>query len=320
MGKKKSVLFIRWIALVIVVLCLIIAFPACKKSDSKSNLDTKFDHGYCAYYYPNGVITEADYEEGLLVESIDWGEYIRYGHFYLSTDEDVGIFSKETKENGAIEYVLNEDFQVAFNEAVKQIKSRLEECDFIKHRVSILDGIVLRVEIFDFEDMEDADWEANATQMLSLFANVGKLSFQKNGETVSELKEEGADINDIIKSVSVKTKNGTSYLKINFTSKGKDMLKTFKSECSSDSSLSTLDLVLENGTGSHKILSIQIGHINSDNDGEFIIGNDQWTKNCSCFLNSLMRDGEILIGVSDMQFAFQDVSTQTDIYKFESVD
>ncbi|MBQ9114237.1 MAG: hypothetical protein IJY05_04850 [Clostridia bacterium] len=338
MGKKKSVVLTALITIVIVVLCAIIAFPVFTIPGSNGvkkwnptvlqyDLGTDFGGGYYTYYYPNGVMTEVDYEENLLSGDIEADDYVRYGNtdFYLSTDEDLKVVSEAEGENGAIEYVLNEDFQAAFNEAAKQVKSRLAKKGFTEYRVSIVDGVALRVEVPNSENMENIDAETNASQVLSLFANVGKLSFQKNGETVSELKEEGVDINDIIKSVSAKTKYEMSYLKMNFTSLGKDMLKTFKSESSSgNGSASTIDLVLENGTGVHKLLSIQSGHINDSNNVEIVPGTTEegeirYVETLSLLLNSLMADGEILIGESDVQFAFQDVNSQTDVYKFAPV-
>ena len=338
MGKKKSVVLTVLITIVLVVLCAIIAFPVFTIPGSNGvkkwnptvlqyDLNSDFGGGYYTYYYPNGVITETDYEENLLSGDIKAEDYVRYGNFYLSTDEDLKVVSEVEGENGAIEYVLNEDFQAAFDEAVAQVKARFAKKGFTEYRVSVVDGIALRVEIPDSEEMENIDSETNASQVLSLFASVGKLSFQKNGETVSELKDEDADINDIISSVSAKTKYEQSYLKINFTSKGKDMLKTFKSESSSgNSGATTLDLVLENsaGTGVHKLLSIQTGHINSNNNVEILPGNTEegeirYVKTLSILLNSLMNEGEILIGESDVIFAFQNVNSQTDVYKFAPV-
>lgn len=339
MGKKKSVVLTVLITIVLVVLCGIIAFPVFTIPGSNGvkkwnptvlqyDLNSDFGGGYYTYYYPNGVITETDYEEDLLSGDIKAEDYVRYGDtdFYLSTDEDLKVVSEVAGENGAIEYVLNEDFQAAFDEAVAQVKARFAKKGFTEYRVSVVDGVALRVEIPDSENMENINSEENAAQVLSLFASVGKLTFQKNGETVSELKDEDADINDIISSVSSKTKYDQSYLKINFTSKGKDMLKTFKSESTSGSSATTLDLVLENsaGTGVHKLLSIQTGHINSNNNVEILPGNTEdgeirYVETLSLLLNSLMNDGEIFIGESDVIFAFQNVSSQTDVYKFESV-
>ena len=339
MGKKKSVVLTTLITIVIVVLCAIIAFPVFTIPGSNGvkkwnptvlqyDLGADFGGGYYTYYYPNGVITETEYQEQLDGNFIEADDYVRYENtdFYLSTDEDLKVVSEVEGENGAIEYVLNEDFQAAFNEAAEQVKARLAKKGFTEYRVSIVDGVALCVEVPDSENMENIDSETNASQVLSLFANVGKLSFQKNGETVSELKEEDVDINDIIKSVSAKTKYETSYLKINFTSLGKDMLETFKSESSSGSGATTIDLVLENsaGTGVHKLLSIQSGHINDNNNVEIVPGTTEegeirYVETLSLLLNSLMDDGEIAIGESDVIFAFQDVNSQTDIYKFDAV-
>ena len=333
MGKKKSVVLTALITIVIVVLCAIIAFPVftipgtngVKKWNPtvlQYDLGADFGGGYYTYYYPNGVITEIDYEDQLLRGEIDTDDYVRYENtdFYLSTDEDLKVVSEVEGENGEISYVLNEDFQAAFNVAADQVKSRLAKKGFTEYRVSVVDGLALRVEVPGSENMENIDAETNASQVLSLFSNVGKMTFKKDGEVISELKDEETDINDIISSVDAKTKYDTSYLKINFTKLGKSVLKTFKAEGGS----STLDLVLENSTGEHKLLSIQAGHINDNNNVEIVPGSTgegeiRYVESLVILLRSLMNDGEIFIGESDVQFAFQNVNSQTDIYKFAPV-
>ena len=72
MGKKKSVVLMTLLTIVIVVLCAITAFPAFSfpgKSVKKWNpavmqydLGMDLGGGYYAYYYPEGVITENEFE------------------------------------------------------------------------------------------------------------------------------------------------------------------------------------------------------------------------------------------------------------------
>ena len=78
MGKKKSVVIMTLLTIVIVALCAITAFPAFRlpwsanKKDSWNPAILQFDvgrdfgGGYYTYYYPNGVISENEYETDLL--------------------------------------------------------------------------------------------------------------------------------------------------------------------------------------------------------------------------------------------------------------
>ena len=76
MGKKKSVVLMTLLTIVIVVLTAITAFPAISlpgNSVKKWNpavlqydLGMDLGGGYYAYYYPEGVITETEYNNNLL--------------------------------------------------------------------------------------------------------------------------------------------------------------------------------------------------------------------------------------------------------------
>ena len=74
MGKKKSVVLMVLLTIVIIALCAITALPsfAIPNSVKKWNPAVKqYDFsadlggGYYAYYYPEGVISEAEYEDNL---------------------------------------------------------------------------------------------------------------------------------------------------------------------------------------------------------------------------------------------------------------
>ena len=77
MGKKKSVVLMTLLTIVIVVLCAITAFPSFyipgsdkvkKWNPAVLQYDLSMDlgGGYYAYYYPEGVISENEYESNLL--------------------------------------------------------------------------------------------------------------------------------------------------------------------------------------------------------------------------------------------------------------
>ena len=117
MGKKKSVVLIVLISIVMFVLTVITAFPKFTipgTNDVKEwnpavlqyDLGSDFGGGYYAYYYPQGVITEAEYNEN--VEALTGDEleeykdsYKQYGttSLYLSTNADDGIYTEGNKED-----------------------------------------------------------------------------------------------------------------------------------------------------------------------------------------------------------------------------
>ena len=99
MGKKKSVALMILLTVVIVVLCAITAFPvfAVPGTVEKWNpavmqfdLSAEFDGSYYAYYYPEGVISQADYQNNLSV--LEGTEKENYEEeFVLNEIKNLGI-------------------------------------------------------------------------------------------------------------------------------------------------------------------------------------------------------------------------------------
>jgi len=76
MGKKKSIVLMVLLTIVIVVLCAITVVPSFtipgtgkvkiwKPAVMQYDLGTDLDGGYYAYYYPQGIISEAEYKTNL---------------------------------------------------------------------------------------------------------------------------------------------------------------------------------------------------------------------------------------------------------------
>ena len=140
MGKKKSVVLLTLITIVIVALCAMIAVPSFDlpfpvngaESTWHPVVDTyDFDEdlggGYYTYYYPEGVISEAEYKtecesrEGDADRLEEYtSSYTAHGGIYLSTDPDDGV----VEEDGNGGYTVTESFRTSFEAAAKEIASR----------------------------------------------------------------------------------------------------------------------------------------------------------------------------------------------------
>ena len=255
MGKKKSVVLMVLLTIVIVVLCglMLIPFPVSETDSWKPpvlryDLSTDLGGGYYAYYYPEGVIPETeDFESGKTAD-----DYLKVGGLYLSKDEELGIV-----ENGKV----TQDFKDAFNAAAKAITARYESKSalgngYSESRVSIVDNYSIRVELpVAASDQDNADVD-KASATLSLFSYTGEMTLEKGTSSSSELVEEmkdGAKITDLIKSITVAQKYKTAYIKVQFTSAGKEMIAGMKDELSTAPTSSSSD------TSSLTTLQIKIG-------------------------------------------------------------
>ena len=322
MGKKKSVVLLTLITIVIVVLAAITAFPAFTLPGTNGvkkwnpavlqyDLGSDFGGGYYAYYYPQGVITETEYNENVAAltgdELTDYQDsYKRYGEtsLYLSTDPDDGIYTVENKETVSV------GFSAAFDKAVKLVTARFEERAALTgsdYRVSVVDDYAIRVQISTGETTKDMSSSEYASQAFSLFSLTDKLYFMQGEEVVEQLVDEGASVSKLIKSVKVVTKYEVAQLKITFTEAGKAMLADYKSAAKENTSL-TLDLTV--GTGANKTTLLQINSdvINTKDEVQYGVRYEEeklYAETLCILINSAMEDGGIYMNDNETTpFAF----------------
>ncbi len=298
MGKKKSVVLMVLLTIVIVVLCAITLVPAfpipwtVQKWNPvvlQYDLGTDLGGGYYAYYYPEGVISETEYNSNLAV--LEGDEKTDYEDKYLQIEGSTLYFSKEDKLNIVSGDALTDDFKNAFDAAAKEISARYQAKGYSDYRVAVVEGYALRVELPASEPSD------KASMAFSLLANTGDITIEKGGELVDELKSKDAKITDLIKSVSIATRYKTSYLKINFTADGNAMLDRVKSELSastdassSSSSVTTLDIKVgeetvaqiysDNIMDSHEVRVMFVDQVNAD-----------YLKTIEILMNSVMKNG-----------------------------
>lgn len=318
MGKKKSVVLMTLLTIVIVVLCAITAFPSFyipgsdkvkKWNPAVLQYDLSMDlgGGYYAYYYPEGVISEDEYERMLSEDKEELeASYRKHGGLYLSTDPEDGIM-----ENGAI----TEEFKTEFKAAEKEIRARYEAKDYAEYRVSVVDSYALRIELPASENTDNQTSAQYASQALSLLALTGDLTIEKGGETVDELKEEDATAKDLIKSISVDTKYEVAYVRVKFTSKGKEMVKAFKDGSSSSSDNSQTQSTLDIKVGDEAILSVSTDYITENNNIMYPVAQEtdiRYAETLSIVLNSALKNGGY--GVQFRSLTSSDIRSFAPIY------
>ena len=326
MGKKKSVVLMTLITIVIVVLSVITAFPAftipgtneVKKWNPavlQYDLGTDFSGGYYAYYYPQGVITEKEYNANVAAlegeEKTEYEEsYKKYGEtsLYLSTDPDDGIYTEENQET------VTAGFDIAFEQAVALVSERFEAraaktgSDF---RVSVVDDYAIRVQISAVENTKELSSSEYVSQAFSLFSLTDKLYFLQGDAVVDALVDEGTDIKDLIKSVSVKTQYDVAQLKITFTSEGKEMLNAYKSAAASDTS-AVLELAIGKDENRTTLLQINTEVINTKDEVFYGIRYEEETlyaETLCVLINSAMENGGIYMNDNETTpFAFNSLA------------
>ncbi|MBQ8295089.1 MAG: hypothetical protein IJX87_01500 [Clostridia bacterium] len=261
MGKKKSMVLMVLLTIVIVVLCAITVFPTFalggvkKWNPAIKQYDLGADLGgvYYAYYYPEGVISEAEYEDNKKMlegdELADYeASYLPHGGLYLEREK---IVTGDT---------ATPDFEEAFNAAAAEIAARYAANGYSDYRVSVVDDYALKVEL----PVSDS----NAGTAFTYFSYTGEMTLAKGGELVDELKGKEADIKDLIKGFSVGTQYDVAYIKVNLTKAGRKMVDELKSSltestaASESESATTLDVKI----GDQVIVSIYKDHIDTDNE------------------------------------------------------
>ncbi len=257
MGKKKSVALMVLFTIVIIALCGLLIFPSIpvgmkiwKPVVSQYDFSTELDGGYYAYYYPEGVIPETEYNDTLqgYQELVDGAEtdderadaqkeldkyvdsYQEHKGLYLSTDESYAIFAGD---------VVSDDFKADFKKVANEIAARYAQKEYSDYRVSVVDDYALRVEIPLVEQ--------HSAEVFTMLAITDELTMSVGEETVDELNE-GLKVSDLIEEFATASKNGYSFVKVKFTDAGRDMVAREKE-----------NLTTSDATDTTTALNIKIG-------------------------------------------------------------
>lgn len=312
MGKKKSVVLMVLLTIVIVALCLITAFPVfsvpgtVKKWNPavmQYDFGADLSGGYYAYYYPEGVIPESEWNN---LSAEDKETYVKdAGGLYLSKEKDDNIVGSDGN--------VTAEFETAFKAVTEEICARYAAKQYSDFRVAVVNKYALRVELPAYEiSKNQEDSYTYATQVISLFAKTDVLSIAEDDTTVEELKDN--EIGDLIKSISLDTRNEVVYLHVKFTSLGKEMVKDFvDTAAASSDSQSTAAQSLNFKLGDDTLLQVSTSYITENNNVYYPLANEaeiRHAETLEILLNSAMKGG------FDVQFS--EVAT-SEIRTFDSV-
>ena len=301
MGKKKSVALMVVLTIVIVALCALVLFPSVpvgvkiwKPVASQYDFSTEMDGGYYAYYYPEGVIPETEYNDTVTgyLELVDAAEtdkekkdaqdelnkykdsYKAHKGLYLSTEDEYGIFANEQ---------VSEEFADSFKKAADEIAARYEAKGYSDYRVAVVDDYAIRVELPKVEN--------NYTSVFSMFAQTGEMAITVGEDTVDELKEDGAKASDIIEEFLVATKYDAAYVKVKFTEKGEEMIKRVKEQLSDST---TAETALHIKIGEQDLIQIYTDSLMDNNREARVLPvekeNKEVVKIYSILLNSVLNN------------------------------
>ena len=340
MGKKKSVVLMTLLTIVIAVLCFITAFPSfvipgtAKKWNpavKQYDLGTDLGGGYYVYYYPEGVISASEHESDLnalqaavaeaaqgsdekteaqneLDEYTNAYAQVAGSNLWFSTDDELNIVYEDGET-----MKITPNFQEQFDGAVQAITKRYKAKAYSDYRVAVVDGYAIRVELPKSENTE------KASAVLTAFSKTGALSLKKGGEVVDELKDPEANINDLIKKISVKTMSvgKVAYMEIQFTKAGKEMIENMKEDLSmstdaqnsnDSSSLVTLDIM----NGDETIANVYKDNIMNNNSIRILAVdgvNKDYVQTFEILMESMMADGDF-----DIAFELSAVRTFAPVY------
>lgn len=247
MGKKTPTKVKGWLSIIMVVLCAMMTLSSCVTgTESSSSTGTEseepavkyeLDSGYYTYYYPNGIISETEYnsEVAVLKEAIAQGlkgaqeeldaykaSYKRHGNLYLNNDPNYGIVNDgEDKDGNGV----SDEFEKEFDRLAREIATRYEAKGYPEYRVEILDDFVLRIQIPASEPIGGLSSLQNAHATFQVFAETGEMTILLNDSEVRQL--ENNELTDIIKEFSIDKQHDTAFIKVTFTDLGKEMIDEF---------------------------------------------------------------------------------------------
>lgn len=283
MGKKKSVVLMVLLTILIVAMSVITLIPFPISSTQNWNptvlqydLGTDLGGGYYVYYYPEGVKTETEFN----TDGDNADDYVKNGSLYLSKDRKYKLVNNKT---GAVDTT----FQQQFAKATQTIADRFEARGYSDYRVAVVDDYALRIEL--------PASDATVSETLSTYHYTGEVTFTKGTSSsateLTELQEDGVEITDYISGFTVANNYKWSYLKINLTQAGKELMQGIKGELATADSASSSATALYLQIGENKLTGIYQDNI-TDNDIRvmFVESNAELVKTYEVLLNSALHN------------------------------
>lgn len=238
MGKKTSVAALIAMSILIAVMCFVCLIPfeygtnnlhrfnsVLEMTDKDMGLGGYYaseNEGYnggglTAVYYPEGVISARQYADDLAGKSDadDIQEYkdkyVACGSLYL--EREVACVKNSDE--------ISEDFTESFANAAALMRDKVARLHVNGARVEVADGFTLRVSLPYAMDSQSFVFTALAS-MGELTVKFG--SDEASAETIMPARPTDP-ITDYVKGAGAATRQGTPYVDINLTKKGREILK-----------------------------------------------------------------------------------------------
>jgi len=235
MGKKKSAACLILITLLILgffVWCIIPTFSiGIKEYHSVIDVikkDVALGGGYTATYYPEGVISEEEYNTSITGYGSDTEKRDEFIAKYQKHGTGAIYLEKETVLDS--EGKVDEAFSEAFEANVSALSSRFEKSHIDGARVEVADDYTIRVTL--------PDYLSNAGTYAQIFAYTGEATVAfGDTDTVIMQATKKVSMKDYIKGAWSRTVQGTSYVVIDFTEEGRALLKEKTADTSSSKTL-----------------------------------------------------------------------------------
>lgn len=311
MGKRKSTVLMVLLTIVIVALCALTIFPSFAIpgtvkiwNPAVMQYDTGADlgGGYYAYYYPVGVISETEYKELSEEDQATYVQYLDKG-VYLKDDVDYGVIAGleiDENENG-----VSDEFEAEFQKAVDEISARYAKKGYSDYRVSVVDDLVVRVQVPASGATKEKTAFENACATFGLFAETGAMTITLSDSEVSQLDDVDGDLTKIVKEFSVYENYDVAFIKATFTDLGKKMLDEFTyavktAENTSSSSSSSEEVTLKFMIGDEAVItlnsdSLDQGVITTKDEMEYPVANASekaYVETLVVLLNSALHNAD----------------------------
>ena len=342
MGKKKSVVLMVLITVVLVVLTLFSAcptfwFPWNDGLNGWNGVSTEFidfgsdyEGGYYAYYYPEGVISEAQYKadlesaekalkaaqdeaNGVETEAVKKAQkalekqqtgFIPHGGLYLDKSADF-----ITDGEG-----VSDEFETEMLKLREVISERFSQKGYNGYSVSVVDDYAFRVEVSSPASNydENTSGAVNPTNTLQTFALTGELTLKLDGVEVDELAVAGdeGEASKFIKSFAVNSQFAYRYIRVSLTSKGADLIKKLDAAGSIPSQSTATSQDTSKGlwlfVGEMAMMPIYKENISADNVLKCAYNEAEYSDSLDTtviLLNSALKHG-------GFSFSFSDVSSE----------
>lgn len=240
MGKVKSAICLALMSLLIAVMCFfctvsfrmndIETFHSTVSLTGKDiTLGSQLDEdnylggGYTATYYPEGVISEKEYEKNLFAYEAaeDTDKVNEYKEKYPEALKMGGLYleSEVVSEDGK---TVSDEFKAKFEKTVCVMRERYEALHVDGMKMEVASDYSLRVTLPQAYGVRNS--------ALQYMAYTGELtvavgSDESSATTVLPENKRGAVIGDYLKGFSMRTAaNGVSYVVVTFTSLGKEVM------------------------------------------------------------------------------------------------